>query len=370
MKTKYNFHDLYAYSHDLNVLYVEDDIDLLNDTKEVLDRLFKNVVTATNGIDGMSQYTKEFDLVITDINMPKKDGLSMIKDIMCINPEQSIVVVSAYSDSERLIELIEEGIDCFLMKPMLFEKLIQVLYKSSKSIYDKKQKKEFLINQSKLASMGEMIDSIAHQWLQPMNILKMQTNMLEISHLSDTLTKEDIDEYIAKYYTQIDYTIETLNEFRNFFSSNNKIVEISYKQIVQSVLVLLQDTIILHNIDVSLNLDSNHLISVVPNEFKHIMINIISNAIEAFEEKKIKEKKIIFNSSIKNDEIVLDIIDNAGGIPEDIIDNIFDEKFTTKDKGTGVGLYLSSLVINKIGAKIFVSNTSDGVKFSISIKKS
>jgi signal transduction histidine kinase len=371
----YNFNDIYQYSKDLNILYVEDDKELLEETGELFSDFFKIVTKAINGEDGLGKYNKfkeinndYYDLIITDINMPKMDGISMIKEIIKINPEQSIIVISAYNDSDKLIDLIHQGVSNFMMKPMGFEELKSILYKTCKILVTQKQRKDYLIQQSKLASMGEMIDFIAHQWLQPIHIIKMQTDLLEMNNESNNLGKNEIDEYIKIQVSQIKHLVETLQEFRKFFQNNGESRIVSYKKLVETTLLLMKSKL-KNKIDVIVDIDESTKVEIIENEFKHVLINIINNAIEAFEQNNIKERVLSFELEQLDDVISLNIIDNAGGIPENVIGNIFKPYFTTKEKGTGVGLYLSSIIIEKIGGKLDVKNTSNGAKFSLLLKK-
>jgi CheY-like chemotaxis protein len=371
----YKFKEVYQYTKNLHVLYVEDDENLAEETSDILEDFFASVTLAVDGVEGIQTYNafkettnRYFDLVITDINMPCKDGLAMIKDINQINPLQYIIVVSAYSESERLIDLIQEGIANFVMKPLEPTQLMKVLYKSCYSIYNQKLKDNHLIERSRFAAMGEMIDSIAHQWLQPINVLKMNTEILRLDNEIDALNKKYIETYILNHLEQTTHMIETLDEFRNFFRMDYQLIETSYKEIVESVEVLLKDNLIKHAIQTEIDLNDEDKIKIIPNEFKHILINIVNNALEAFEENHISDRKLIFTSEVSDTEVVLYIEDTAGGIPKNMIENIFEANFTTKEKGTGVGLYLSAMIIEKVNGKISVSNVENGAKFKISLK--
>lgn len=133
-----SFEEIVELSKDLTVLYVEDDSNILKKTSELLKNIFHKVDTATNGEDGLEAYkNKKYDLVITDIKMPKKDGRDFIAAIRIIDENQPIIVTSAYNDSSRLMELIELGIDAFLLKPVsskIFFKTIHTQVKKIKGL--------------------------------------------------------------------------------------------------------------------------------------------------------------------------------------------------------------------------------------------
>jgi len=134
-----NLQKILTYSKDLTVLYVEDDKQLLDETREALEDFFHDIETAQNGQIALEKYkryyernTHHYDILITDINMPIMDGVELIKEIHKINIEQNIIVISAYNDSKRLIELINIGISDFILKPLSPSQLMTVLYKVSK----------------------------------------------------------------------------------------------------------------------------------------------------------------------------------------------------------------------------------------------
>ena len=138
--------DILNYSKDLNILYAEDDAQLLQETSEALEDFFATTQTASNGQIALQKYKKYYeknseyyDILITDINMPLMNGVELIKEIHKINIDQSVIVISAYNDSSRLIELINIGITHFIMKPLSPTQLMSVLYQSSKLVSNQKQ---------------------------------------------------------------------------------------------------------------------------------------------------------------------------------------------------------------------------------------
>jgi len=141
-----NLQDILEYSKDLNVLYAEDDSQLLQETSEALEDFFATAQTAENGLVALQKYkeyyeenSEYYDILITDINMPLMNGVDLIKEVHKINIDQSVIVISAYNDSSRLIELINIGITHFIMKPLSPTQLMSVLYQSSKLVSNQKQ---------------------------------------------------------------------------------------------------------------------------------------------------------------------------------------------------------------------------------------
>ena len=157
-----NFKNLYQFTKNLHLLYVEDDASLRAETVEILEDFFASVTTCSDGAEGLEQYKEfyknsgqYFDIVITDINMPIMNGIDMSDAIMALNEKQSIFVVSAYNEPHYLTKLINMGVDKFLIKPLQTKQLIQALYKKSKDIYNEKLSDEY---HDKLANMTELLE--------------------------------------------------------------------------------------------------------------------------------------------------------------------------------------------------------------------
>ncbi len=157
-----NFQDILKYSKNLNVLYAEDDTELLMETTEALEDFFTYIDTAINGRVALDKYTeyyeknnKYYDLIITDINMPVMNGVELIQEIHKINPEQVIIVISAYNDSSRLIELINIGITYFIMKPILPAQLMNILHQASKQISNQN---ELILYRRELEDINKYLD--------------------------------------------------------------------------------------------------------------------------------------------------------------------------------------------------------------------
>ena len=157
-----NLQNILNYSKDLNILYAEDDEQLLQETREALEDFFASVATASNGQIALQKYkeyyeknSKYYDILITDINMPLMSGTELIQEIHKINIDQGVIVISAYNESSRLIDLINLGITHFIMKPLSPAPLMSVLYKSSKLVSNQKQLVRY---RKELEDMNENLD--------------------------------------------------------------------------------------------------------------------------------------------------------------------------------------------------------------------
>lgn len=238
-----------------------------------------------------------------------------------------------------------------------------------KEIRKNKDKDKILQEQSLRASLGGMMDAIAHQWIQPLSVIKILIQDLELKSEFSTLKHEDIEKTSKNTYNQISHMKETLNEFRSFFRVNKETEKVSLSKAVNLTLELLKNDFEKSKIEV--NLETSYLkeVSIIPNEFKHVLINILNNAKDAFISKGIKNRVINIKIYEKDSKVLIDILDNAGGIDENIIDNIFEINVTSKEKtkGTGIGLYISRLIIHKINGQIKAKNKEQGSCFTISL---
>lgn len=228
----------------------------------------------------------------------------------------------------------------------------------------RQDKERMLLQQSKLAAMGEMMDAVAHQWKQPLNVIGMQAEILEYDYEDDLMDKEYIQNFRNQIFAQIEHMTDTLNEFRTFFRPNKNEEEFNVKEMIDKVLLLVKDEFMKHQITIKLNNIQDFTIFGIENEFKHLILNIINNAKDAFNDNDIKSREILIN--ISHDNKSIEIIDNAGGIPENIINDIFKANVTSKaeDKGTGIGLYMSSQIAQKHNGELSVENVSGGAKFT------
>jgi len=254
------------------------------------------------------------------------------------------------------------------------KKLNKSLEKKIKQRVEEIRKKDqMLLQQSKLAAMGEMIGAIAHQWRQPLNALAINIQMLEDLYEGGELDKKTLQEFIEKNMQTIKFMSNTIDDFRNFFRKDKEQVEFDIKEIIEKTLNLQKAQLQNHNIKIKTHLE-NIKIKGYKNEFMQVILNIISNAKDAIEEKR---KEGYFEGLIKikayqaNNEIIIEIEDNGGGIPKEIKDRIFEPYFTTKEegKGTGMGLYMVREIINRMNGSIEVENTNNGAKFIIKIRK-
>jgi nitrogen fixation/metabolism regulation signal transduction histidine kinase len=227
---------------------------------------------------------------------------------------------------------------------------------------------------SRKSSMGEMIDIIAHQWKQPLTIISLYNHMLPDDYDYEIIDKEYIDSFHQKVDLQIEHLLETLHEFRDFLRPNRKEEVFSAHETIKSAVFLLEDIIKGNQINLQISAESDFSLIGSKNDFKHIFINMINNSKDAFIEKEIGKRKIDINILKEDNKFIIEYIDTAGGVPQKILKNIFEPNITTKSTGTGMGMYMTRMIIEKLNGNIEVLNYSNvdsiGAKFRLEFKKS
>jgi C4-dicarboxylate-specific signal transduction histidine kinase len=238
-----------------------------------------------------------------------------------------------------------------------------------------REKEQQLAQQSRTSMMGEMMAAITHQWKQPLAAISAINEKVLFMSQMNKLTQETIEQSTATVKQQIEHMSKTMNDFKNFFKPAVE-KEYEIKSVIDDVMNLIGDILKSKGISIIVENNENSYKTIgFDNELTQVIINIINNARDAIEENKCECKDIIISFQSDDEFHIISIQDSAGGIPEEIINNIFDPYFTTKcqDKGTGIGLDMSKSIINKVSGKIEVENKiqSDkkGACFKIYLKQ-
>ncbi|MEA3373413.1 MAG: HAMP domain-containing sensor histidine kinase [Campylobacterota bacterium] len=231
------------------------------------------------------------------------------------------------------------------------------------------EKEKMLEQQAKMAAMGEMMDAVAHQWKQPLNAISMMSDLLRSDFADGNVDQAYIDDAADTIQQQIEHMVTTLNEFRTFFRPNKEAEPFGLKRSLRGVQLLVKDEFLKNGITIHIESHDELIFNGIENEFKHVVLNIINNAKDAFNERKCDKRDIYVRFNKKEANIKVEIEDNAGGIPEHLLDHIFKPNITTKSegKGTGIGLYMSSQIVEKHQGLLRVKNTPHGALFTITL---
>jgi signal transduction histidine kinase len=243
----------------------------------------------------------------------------------------------------------------FIFDPILVGSTIEAIflaiaisYKMKTLKEEKEQQKELLVHQSKLASMGEMLGNIAHQWRQPLSRLGYILMNIESKDTAQHHTQK-----LQEASDQLEFMSQTINDFRDFFKPDKEKESFSLSHETQKVITLLE----LREVEVELNVIEDTNILNYKNEYKQVILNLLTNAKEVLLERVISSPKII----ITIDKTHVTVADNAGGIKAKDIQKIFEPYYSTKVQGSGIGLYMSKMIVEKnMGGKLSVKNNKDG----------
>lgn len=247
----------------------------------------------------------------------------------------------------------------------------QRLQEEIQKAVDKNRKQEkLLMQQAKMAEIGSMLESIAHQWRQPLNILGLSMTRLNLSCAIEG--KGDAAKVIEIAEAQIEYMSQTIDDFRNFFKQDRSQISVNINGLVNEVEALLGPLLARKKISIEREIDPSIEVLVYPNELKQVLINLVNNAREAIEHHRGTERVIRIRCISDEYYCTIVIEDTGGGIDASIIDKIFDPYFTTKfeSQGTGIGLYMAKTIIEKhFLGKLSVYNTSKGACFEIRLNQ-
>jgi len=378
----------YTQHQKYHVLVVDDSSFMLGFIHNVLENQNYHVITSKSGEEALTiLQTQTIHLLILDLEMPGLSGLEVLRRIRERSDllDLPILTVSGTANHDLISRVLKSGANDFIAKPFTVEELLlkcdvaitsrlkqrklkalneYLQEEIAKAVEANRRQEKMLELQTRHAQMGEMLSAITHQWMQPLSIISLASqNIREFLEEDDEVL--EINESILR---QVVFMQETMEEFKHFFKPATQTRSFCVFDAIKKVHSLIRDAYA--SIDVMIQGDSHSMISGYPNEFYQVIINLLNNAKDALKENRIKQGKIDVVIRQENDYIIIEISDNAGGIPESIIERIFEPYFTSKgDKGTGVGLYLSKEILHKINGDITVKNHNGGACFTLIIPR-
>ena len=237
-------------------------------------------------------------------------------------------------------------------------------------VAERKKQEVLLIQQSRLAAMGEMIGSIAHQWRQPLNALGLVLQNMRTQYKHGQLTDESMVRMTDKAARLLDRMSSTIDEFRNFFKPSKHQESFNLRQAMVSAADIMEAAFRNHNIELILECDDDIEIFGIAGELSQVLLNLLSNGKDALLASRQARPRILMRAVRVPDGVRIDVEDNGGGIPPTVIDKIFEPYFTTKDegKGTGIGLYMSKTIVESyLPGRLLATNTAEGARFTLEI---
>ena len=262
----------------------------------------------------------------------------------------------------------------FSYKQYLNQKLKSKLEeKIQTGIQELRDKDKMLFQQSKLASMGEMLENIAHQWRQPLS--QINSSVLVIDHILHERNFKDtaVENKLLAIESLTNYLSNTINDFKQFFDPNKEKEHFVIQELLDQSIFILQDTIVENKIDIQIESKEKINYYGYKNELQQVILVLLNNAKDIFLYSKIKDSRINISFELTDSYYCIFICDNAGGIKKEIMDKIFEPYFTTKYKsqGTGIGLSMANKIIQESfeGSITVENNNNDGACFNIKIKR-
>jgi len=385
-----------------DVLIVDDSKFICKQIKLLLEPRNYDVDIVYSGEESLKKIKeKQYDLIILDFELPNINGDEVLIQIKKDKNYTStpILILSGSENQDRIRKVLKSGASDYIKKPFFIEEFIlKIDYFIDNSKKDKKildqtnklnmfiktlkikvenevkkneQQQLMLFAQSRHAQMGEMLSMIAHQWRQPLNALSLVNQMIIEKLNSGKIEQSDIDKFQSRSKKQIIYMSETIDSFKNFFTPKSEKEDFYILDTIKDTLFIIEPVLENYNITYNIEVSYEKLsLNGYSKELNQAILNILNNAKDALIQKNISNKFININISQENSDILLYIEDNAGGIPKDIIQKVFDPYFSTKvqKNGTGLGLYMTKTIIeDKFKGTIKVSNKNDGALFKITL---
>jgi signal transduction histidine kinase len=238
------------------------------------------------------------------------------------------------------------------------------------AVAELRQKDQIMINQSRLAAMGEMIGNIAHQWRQPLNALGLLIYNIKDAFQFNTLNAEYLDQAVADGNRMVQNMSTTISDFSNFFRPDKEFVAFSATKQIRAAILLVESSY--KNSGIAIHLDAPNDLELMgfPNEYSQVLLNLLSNAKEAVLGRNQLHQQLSRRVEIRLTERdgygCVTVADNGGGISALILDMIFDPYFSTKDRGSGIGLYMSKMIIERnMYGSIKARNIEEGAEFTV-----
>ncbi len=285
----------------------------------------------------------------------KKCGIESIESIDPQKFEKFLKLVEAsYNENEKSLKMLDRSLE------IASEEMQEALERNREQSWR-------MIRQSRLATMGEMISMIAHQWRQPLNAISLTASDLKLKKMMGEADDESVIEGLEKIVTYVHHLSETIEDFRTFFKDGKRRTETSFKEIVESLKGIIEASLKKSSIVVEYDLDNSRRFSSYPNEIKQVVLNLVKNSEDVLTERGVENPRIDIEAGFEDGMHYLQVRDNGGGVDPAILGRIFEPDFSTKDeKGTGIGLYMSKIIVEEhCGGELRVENSKEGAVFTI-----
>ena len=341
--------------------------------------LFAMVIYIGEPSDMKHVWIYAYPLILLNIQSNKKSIFWVVSFIFILSmaPFQTFIDLK-YSDFQIfymiLVLVIVSIITYFYQYKMIEarETIASQRLDIEKKYKELSKKDSMLTAQSKQAVMGEMMTMIAHQWRQPLSTVTLSISNIQFKKmLGQEVSDEELNEALSAISDTVVYLSDTVDDFQTFFHPKKEKGVIEIHELLHKAVNFVTPRIQDNKIEININKYVEIEVVTYINELVQIILNILNNALDALESTKKESKKIIIYVELKGAYIYISIVDNANGIPDDIVDDIFNPYFSTKGKnGTGLGLYMSQMLAQKqFAGDITFTSSSLGTHFLVKVKK-
>jgi signal transduction histidine kinase len=347
---------------EIKLVIVEDDKQLLKQISRILKREISEVYSLSSPEEALKRIPEIHpDIILSDINMPNMSGIDMYKELQNKNINIPIILASAFTEPKYFLEAIRLKVKNFIIKPINVDHLLSEIKNFEKELIEKKEyktKEDLFVVQSRMAAMGEMLTNIAHQWKQPLNTISLCASSIQLDlELKPKNYEDEFPIYIDHIIDSVKYMSTTIEDFQDYLKPNKLETCFYLKETFKKVEKLIDAQCKTNNITIIKNITNTNFCSY-QNELIQVILNILKNSIDELIKKEDLDKYIFIDVYNKDKDIIIEIKDNAGGIDPSIINLIFNPYFSTKkEKGTGIGLYMSKQIIENLNGKIEVDNS-------------
>lgn len=347
----------YQYRHGLKNLKVAGYLDMSYDLSIAVNKsnyLLYNIIEKT-----LSTIPKSTVDIINDrwttFKVIKTVDYIFILKIVAVLLLIIVIILIAYFKLKKLHTQID------MLNRTLEERVMEEVIKN-------RNKDKILIFQDRLAKMGEIISMIAHQWRQPLNNISILHQILLLKYKKGTLDDEAMEKFSKDANRQIQMMSDTIDHFRDFFKPEKSMHRFELGSLVKDMANMLKPVLEKENIELITRVEDRIEILGYRNELGQSVISILNNAKDALISNRERDRKIVLRVFKRATKAIVRIEDNAGGIPDDILDKLCEPYFSTKESknGTGIGLYMAKMIVEEhMHGELNYFNENDGAVFEI-----
>ena len=285
----------------------------------------------------------------------------------------SIAIVISILVSQKIDEVLKSYQSRVKAKTDELNELNETLEKRVANEIDKSREHEqLLVQKSKFIALGEMISNIAHQWRQPLSELSSIFMNIKFKYYMERLDEKTMDKKAREAEAVLEYMSHTIDDFRNFFMPKKSKEEFTLRTSIDTIMTIISSALSNNKIHVDIDIPNDITINTYSNEFQQAVLNIITNAKDILIQNEIENPWIKIFAKESDNNVILLIEDNGGGIKVEPKSKVFEPYFTTKrdSDGTGIGLYMSKIIVEKnMNGKLRVRDSTHGARFEIYLPK-